>query len=120
MTPQSVSAGISLADALAKAEADPHRLAELFRHGSLEVEFYAPRGVDSQSPHTRDEVYVVARGRGIFLSGTARHRFGPGDFFFVAAGMEHRFEEMSEDFATWVFFYGPEGGEVGARSRSSM
>lgn len=23
----------------------------------------------------------------------------------------HRFEEFSEDFATWVFFYGPEGGE---------
>jgi hypothetical protein len=25
--------------------------------------------------------------------------------------MEHRFEAMSEDFATWVMFYGPAGGE---------
>ena len=23
----------------------------------------------------------------------------------------HRFEEFSDDFATWVMFYGPEGGE---------
>jgi len=24
----------------------------------------------------------------------------------------HRFEEFSNDFAVWVFFYGPEGGEL--------
>jgi hypothetical protein len=31
----------------------------------------------------------------------------------VAAGVQHRFEEFSDDFATWVIFYGPEGGEQG-------
>ena len=30
----------------------------------------------------------------------------------AAAGVEHRFENFSDDFAVWVFFYGPEGGEV--------
>jgi hypothetical protein len=30
---------------------------------------------------------------------------------FVGAGVEHRFEEFSDDLAVWVFFYGPEGGE---------
>jgi hypothetical protein len=25
--------------------------------------------------------------------------------------MAHRFEEMSDDFGTWVMFYGPVGGE---------
>jgi hypothetical protein len=25
--------------------------------------------------------------------------------------MEHRFEDPSDDFGTWVMFYGPEGGE---------
>jgi len=30
---------------------------------------------------------------------------------FVPAGVEHRFENFSDDFATWVIFYGPEGGE---------
>jgi hypothetical protein len=30
-----------------------------FRHGTLELELYAPRGHDQQSPHRRDEVYAV-------------------------------------------------------------
>ncbi|MDQ3426622.1 MAG: cupin domain-containing protein, partial [Gemmatimonadota bacterium] len=42
---------------------------ELFQHGTLSVELYAPRGHDPQTPHTRDEVYVVVRGSGEFFSG---------------------------------------------------
>jgi mannose-6-phosphate isomerase-like protein (cupin superfamily) len=84
---------------------------ELFQHGSLAVELYAPRGTDRQQPHTRDEVYVVARGRGWFFDGTRRVPVAPGDFLFVAAQIPHRFEEFTDDFAAWVFFYGPEGGE---------
>ena len=34
-----------------------------------------------------------------------------GDALFVRAGIVHRFEDFAADFATWVFFYGPEGGE---------
>ncbi len=87
------------------------RYVELFQHGTLSVELYAPRGHDPQTPHTRDEVYVVVEGAGWFQNGTERHRFGPGDVLFVPAGLPHRFEEFSDDLAVWVFFYGPEGGE---------
>jgi mannose-6-phosphate isomerase-like protein (cupin superfamily) len=87
------------------------RYVELFQHGSLSVELYAPRGTDPQTPHTRDEVYVVIEGSGSFRNGTERHRFERGDVLFVAAGVEHRFEEFTDDLAVWVFFYGPEGGE---------
>ena len=83
----------------------------IFRHGSLEAELYTPVGTDSQKPHKRDEVYVVARGSGLFFDGTQRRDVQPGSFIFVAAGQEHRFESFSPDFAVWVFFYGPEGGE---------
>jgi hypothetical protein len=31
--------------------------------------------------------------------------------FFVPAGVAHRFERFSPDFATWVVFWGPHGGE---------
>lgn len=86
----------------------------LFRHGTLEVEFYRPVATDSQMPHTRDEVYVVLAGSGVFLCGGERRPFGPGEVLFAAAGVEHRFEDFTPDFATWVFFYGPEGGEVRA------
>jgi mannose-6-phosphate isomerase-like protein (cupin superfamily) len=87
------------------------RFVELFRHGTLSVELYGPKGHDPQSPHSKDEVYVVAAGTGQFRNGAERHRFGPGDVLFVPAGVEHRFEEFSDDLAVWVIFYGPEGGE---------
>lgn len=86
-----------------------------FVHGTLEVEIYKPTGTDPQEPHQRDEIYVVISGTGWFVNGEARHRFGPGDFIFVPAHQVHRFEEFTDDFATWVFFYGPEGGETPGR-----
>jgi mannose-6-phosphate isomerase-like protein (cupin superfamily) len=85
--------------------------AELFAHGTLSVEVYAPRGEDKQEPHTRDELYVVISGRGEFVYGERRAPFGAGDLIFVPAHLPHRFENFTVDFATWVAFYGPEGGE---------
>jgi mannose-6-phosphate isomerase-like protein (cupin superfamily) len=88
------------------------RYVEMFRHGTLSVELYAPRVHDPQHPHTRDEVYVVVHGSGRFRNGESRHAFGPGDLLFVPAGVEHRFEDFTDDLAVWVIFYGPEGGEA--------
>lgn len=84
----------------------------VFEHGSLVVKLYAPRCDDPQKPHSRDEVYVVAQGSGEFVGAGARQAFEPHDVLFAAAGVEHRFENFSDDFAVWVFFYGPEGGEI--------
>jgi mannose-6-phosphate isomerase-like protein (cupin superfamily) len=83
----------------------------LMQHGSMQLRFYAPRGPDRQTPHDQDELYVVASGRGTFFVGGQRVPFGPGDVLFAAAKVEHRFEDFSDDFATWVVFYGPAGGE---------
>lgn len=88
------------------------RFIELFRHGTLTVELYAPRGNDPQTPHPRDEIYVIINGTGRFQHNSQETPFGPGDLLFVPAGEEHRFTEFTDDFATWVFFYGPEGGEA--------
>jgi mannose-6-phosphate isomerase-like protein (cupin superfamily) len=94
--------------ALAKAGGE---FTTLFRHGTLEVEIYRPVGTDKQQPHRRDELYVVIAGTGIFLHGSVCTPFAPGDVLFVEAGVPHRFVDFSGDFATWVFFYGPDGGE---------
>ncbi|MCB1749938.1 MAG: cupin domain-containing protein [Gammaproteobacteria bacterium] len=90
------------------------RYKALFGHGSLEVGVYRPPGIDPQQPHTRDELYVVIAGRGQFVNGDTRRPFEPGEVLFVAAGVEHRFEDFTPDFAAWVFFYGPAGGECPA------
>jgi mannose-6-phosphate isomerase-like protein (cupin superfamily) len=86
----------------------------LFRHGTLEVEIYAPKGTDPQKPHSRDELYVVASGTGSFVCQGRRMQFSPGDALFAAAGEVHRFEDFGDDLVVWVMFYGPEGGERGA------
>jgi mannose-6-phosphate isomerase-like protein (cupin superfamily) len=106
------TAHLRVSDALARLPgADNERFVGMFRHGTLLVELYAPRGHDLQQPHARDEIYVIASGHGTFFDGTTRRLFGPGDLLFVAAGIPHRFEDFSADFAVWVMFYGPEGGE---------
>jgi mannose-6-phosphate isomerase-like protein (cupin superfamily) len=102
---------LNLAEAMARLGDRPERFVELLAHGTLSIEIYAPRGVDPQQPHTRDEVYVVARGSGEFQCGEHRQRFGPGDLLFVPAHVPHRFEGFTQDLAVWVMFYGPEGGE---------
>jgi mannose-6-phosphate isomerase-like protein (cupin superfamily) len=83
----------------------------LFSQGTLEVEIYRPVGVDEQQPHEKDELYVVIAGTGNFVHRRERTPFRAGDVLFARAGVPHRFEDFSGDFATWVFFYGPEGGE---------
>lgn len=106
-------AHLTLAQGLAAMPGpDRDHYAILLEHGTLEVGFYAPRGNDPQTPHTRDELYVVMQGSGRFLNGDQRIEFGPGDVLFVPAGREHRFEQFSDDLALWVVFYGPEGGEA--------
>ena len=104
---------VTLAQALALLPGpEGKRFAAVFEHGSLQVEIYAPRGRDPQTPHTRDEVYIVMQGSGEFVNGEQRHSFAGGDFLFVPAGIKHRFENFTNDLVVWVIFYGPEGGET--------
>lgn len=92
------------------AESD-QAFVKLLEHGSMYVEYYAPEKVDLQKPHQQDELYVIESGSGFFYNDGLRHHFSKGDVLFVPAGIEHRFEQFSDDFATWVIFYGPSGGE---------
>lgn len=110
-------AHISTAAALNKLEqAGGVRSVLLFEHGTLQIKMYTPRGpngelIDPQTPHLRDELYVVAEGRGTFFNGKTRRACDTGDLLFAPAGSEHRFEDFTDDFAVWVMFYGPNGGE---------
>jgi mannose-6-phosphate isomerase-like protein (cupin superfamily) len=104
---------ISVAEALQRLTdtARGERSIALFEHGTLVIKVYAPRSVDMQQPHTRDEIYVVAAGSGVFELNGTRDQFAVGDVLFAAAGVPHKFLDFTDDFAVWVFFYGPEGGE---------
>ncbi len=83
----------------------------LMQQGSMSLEYFAPDKIDIQTPHKQDELYIIVRGSGFFYRNDQIISFKAGDVLFVPAGMEHHFENFTDDFATWVIFYGPEGGE---------
>ena len=87
------------------------RFTTVMKRGSMIVEYYAPYKEDLQIPHRQDELYIIISGSGIFYRSGERTDIKPGDVLFVPAGMEHRFENFTADFASWVIFYGPEDGE---------
>jgi mannose-6-phosphate isomerase-like protein (cupin superfamily) len=84
----------------------------LLSRGTLELGYYKPDAIDPQQPHTQDEVYIVQSGSGYFVLDDDRQPFEKGEALFVPAGVVHRFEDFSDDFAAYVIFYGPQGGEV--------
>ena len=86
----------------------------VFRRGPPDVALSLPLHPSQQTPHVQDEIYFIVRGRGVILHDGKRDRFESGDLLFVAAGIEHQIEEISENFAMWRVFYGPHGGEVPA------
>lgn len=45
------------------------------------------------------------------MKGGERRPSEAQDAIFVEAGVEHRFEDFSDDFSAWVIFWGPDGGE---------
>ena len=103
---------------LKEAEANLPKQSERFRffyglrHGTMKLGLYSPVGEDVQGPHKQDELYIVISGTGSFVKGGERRFFAPQDVIFVEAGVEHRFEDFSQDFATWVIFWGATGGEA--------
>ena len=103
---------IHLTDAQAQipGPAGEHAINVLHR-GTLDVALSSPISPVQQTPHAQDEIYVVVRGRAVVVHEGEREACEAGDLVFVAAGIEHQFENLSDGFAVWRVFYGPEGGE---------
>jgi mannose-6-phosphate isomerase-like protein (cupin superfamily) len=59
---------------------------------------------DPQKPHHEDEMYYVVRGRARFRAGKDELEISAGSVLFVAAEVEHRFYNITEELAVLVFF----------------
>ena len=81
---------------------------ELMRRGTMQVEFYAPKKTDPQQPNNKDEIYVIASGHTTLYREGQRIMYFTGDVLFIAAGIDHRFENFSDDFTSWIIFYNQE------------
>ncbi len=109
---QTIATKITLDEVMAKIPGkNGERYALGASHGSMRLLTYAPRGKDDQKPHTQDEIYIVVKGKGEFISGSEKVKFKANDALFVPAGQVHYFENFSKDLMVWVVFWGKEGGE---------
>jgi mannose-6-phosphate isomerase-like protein (cupin superfamily) len=91
----------------------PNHWVEHLRVPAMSVGTYSipAGGVDDQSPHAEDEIYVVTAGRGRCSAGGRTVDVAPGTTLFVGAGEEHRFHDIVEDLALLVVFAPPYSGD---------
>jgi mannose-6-phosphate isomerase-like protein (cupin superfamily) len=61
-------------------------------------------GSDPQSPHREDELYYVVRGRARMRAGSDDREVASGSVIFIAAQVEHRFYDITEELVVLVFF----------------
>ena len=96
----------NIADAGKSGEQSGKRYLEFFRVPALSAGVYVlpAGGTDNQSPHREDEMYYVVRGRGRMRAGSEDQEVGEGSIIFVAAEIEHRFYDVTEDLTVLVFF----------------
>jgi mannose-6-phosphate isomerase-like protein (cupin superfamily) len=100
------------------AEGTTHWVEHL-RTADLSVGTYSipAGGIDDQTPHTEDEIYLVTAGRAVIESGGETAEVAAGSVIFVPAGERHRFTQVTEDVAVLVVF-GPAEFTRGRRSPS--
>ena len=60
--------------------------------------------IDPQVPHHQDELYYVVRGRARFRAAGDDTEITAGSLLFVAAEVEHKFYDITEELAVLVFF----------------
>jgi len=59
---------------------------------------------DPQSPHHEDEMYYIVRGKARMRADEEDQVVGAGSVIFVAANVEHRFYDITEELVVLVFF----------------
>ena len=78
----------------------------LLNQPGAQLLIFAPRGTDHQTEHNRDEAYICVAGRATLEIEGKPQLFAAGDLAWVPKYVAHRFIDMSDDFTTWVAFFG--------------
>jgi mannose-6-phosphate isomerase-like protein (cupin superfamily) len=96
----------SLGELRAALDAGGRLYHEFLRVPAMSAGFYRlpAGGVDPQSPHAEDEIYVIIEGRAWITVGQEERAVGLGDVVYVGATVPHRFHDISEDLEVVVVF----------------
>jgi mannose-6-phosphate isomerase-like protein (cupin superfamily) len=100
-----------LSDVVARQVASGRPYLEFVRVPELSVGLYVLEagGIDGQSPHREPEAYFVMSGSGRLRMGDEDVAVGAGTTAYVAAGIEHRFHDITERLVILVAFGPAEG-----------
>lgn len=92
----------------------PTRYTEHLRAPGISVGTYSipRRGMDDQTVHAEDEIYVVTAGAATIWADTGSARVGAGSVIYVPAGEAHHFVDVSADLSLVVVFAPPHRPEV--------
>lgn len=103
---QSKAAFFTAAELGQQRERADKRYLEFLRVPSMSAGLYvlAVGAIDPQQPHHEDEMYYVVRGHAHFRAGDEEKEVSAGSVLFVAAEVEHRFYDITEELAVLVFF----------------
>lgn len=95
-----------LAQLIAQRKASNQAYLEFLKVPDLSMGLYVlpANGVDTQSPHTEDEVYYVVSGRAKIKVADEDRDVGAGSIVYVAKNVEHRFHSIEEELTLLVFF----------------
>ena len=95
-----------IGELLKQREAVGKRYLEFLRIPAMSTGVYvlAAGAADPQQPHQEDELYYVVRGRARMRIGLEEQPVSTGSLIFVAASLEHRFFDISEELVVLVFF----------------
>jgi mannose-6-phosphate isomerase-like protein (cupin superfamily) len=96
----------SIPELLAQRGTSRDAYREILRVPAMSAGLYAlsAGGTDLQRPHRQDEIYYVISGRARFQADKEDQEIGVGSVLFVAAGVVHRFYDITEDLAVLVVF----------------
>jgi mannose-6-phosphate isomerase-like protein (cupin superfamily) len=83
---------------------NPYR--EFLREPAMSAGLYVlpAGGTDPQKPHHEDEIYYVVRGRARFKVDREDREVSAGSVIYVAAEVDHRFYDVTEELAVLVIF----------------
>jgi len=85
-------------------EGEPYQC--ILNQPGAQILIFAPRGTDHQTPHNRDEAYFIMTGSATLEIKGEPYAVSAGDVAWVPKNVEHRFIDISDDFVSWVAFFG--------------
>jgi mannose-6-phosphate isomerase-like protein (cupin superfamily) len=59
---------------------------------------------DDQTPHTKDEIYYIIKGKAKILVGAETYEVKKGSLVFVEAFKDHKFFDITSDLSVLVVF----------------